>query len=754
LTVSDFDRELAADLAMGRWILQIAPKVCVSLVALAAASAAWPTIAIAQRGTTVTTAGVAEESTGLSEIVVTAQKRDQNLQNVPVSVSSITGDQLSSVGVVDTTQLNIAVPAINIRVTNSSFSPSIRGIGTAAINVENPVALYIDGVYYPSQREGLRDFNDVEQVSVLKGPQGTLFGRNATGGVVQISTKRPSFDTSGEVGVSIDNYATLRTNAYLTGGLAHGIAASLSGSYVTQGKGWGKNFTTGADTYKIDYNWSLRGQLLIEPGPGTSIRIIGDYGRRSDNQATYFRPYPGTPLRIPGIVTPPNIYDSIVGLDPLSKLQGGGVSATIEQDLGFAKLTSISAYRNSVSAFRLDADATPFAIFHVDSPETRAKSFSQELQLGSKAGSSVNWAAGIYYFNSSNTANNFSQSLGGPLAPLPTSVAKQMIFGREKVESIAPFGQLDFEILPQTRLTLGARWTYEKRQFDSSQSNLLNNGSIVPLVVPYNGASFTEKKPTWRIALDHQFSKAILGYVSLTRGFKTGGFNILNPANPPYKTEQLDAYEVGLKTEFFDRHLRLNMAGFYYDYSNLQVQQFVNGAQLTVNGAKAKLYGLDVDFEAILARGLSVRGGFVLLHNEFTSFPNALIFTQLPGGGVSSAPGDASGHRLPNAQDFSGSISLNYDTDVSFGRLNFNATESHNGAFVFEADNFLRQRAYDIVNASANWTSLHNRFGVSLFVKNLFNAEVLTHATSIPLGQMATQYLAPRIYGISGRVRF
>jgi iron complex outermembrane receptor protein len=730
------------------------PKLSVSLMALAAASVAWPTIASAQTSTPVADGAVANESSGLSEIIVTAQKRAQNLQRVPVSVSSVTGEQLSAVGVSDTTQLNVAIPAINIRVTNSSFSPSIRGIGTAAINVENPVALYIDGVYYPSQREGLRDLNDIAQVSVLKGPQGTLFGRNATGGVIQITTKRPSFVTSGEVGANIDNYGTLHTTAYLTGGLAKGVAGSLSGSYVTQGKGWGHNFTTGIDTYKINYNWSLRGQLLIEPGPDTNIRIIGDYGRRSDNQGTYFRPYPGTQLRVPGFVTPPKIYDSIVNLDPLSKLQGGGVSATIEQALSFAKLTSISAYRDSVSAFRLDADATPLTIFNVDSPDTRAKSFSQELQLGSKAGSAINWAAGIYYFNSTTTANNFSQSLGGPLAPLPTSVAKQMIFGREKVESIAPFGQLDFEILPQTRLTLGARWTYEKRHFDSAQSNLLNNGAIVPLVVPFDGASLTEKKPTWRIAVDHQFSKDILGYVSLTRGFKTGGFNILNPANPPYKTEQLNAYEVGLKSELFERHLRLNMAGFYYDYSNLQVQQFVNGAQLTVNGAKAQLYGLDVDFDAILAHGLSVRGGFVLLHNEFTSFPNALIFTQIPGGGVSSAPGDASGHKLPNAQNFSGSISLNYDTDVSFGRLNFNVTESHNGAFAFEADNFLRQSAYNIVNASANWTSLHDQVGMSLFVKNLFKAEVLTHATSLPLGQMATEYLAPRTYGISARVRF
>ncbi len=695
-----------------------------------------------------------DEDDGLNVIVVTAQKREQDLQDVPLSVTSVTGEQLSSVGVVDTTQLNVAVPAVNIRVTNSSFSPSIRGVGTAGINVENPVALYIDGVYYASQREGLRDFNDVAQVAVLKGPQGTLFGRNATGGVVQITTKAPSQDFGGEVGVSIDNYATLRTNAYLTGGLGDNIAASLSASYVTQGEGWGDNLTTGAETYKIDYNWSVRGQLMIEPDDVTSIRLIGDYGRRSDNQATYFRPYRNTPLAIPGFVPPPNVYDSIVGLDPLSKLQGGGISATIERDLGFGQFTSISAYRNSVSEFRLDADATPLLIFHVDSPDTRNKSFSQELQLTSNPGSSVNWAVGLYYFNNSNTANDFAQILGGFLAPLPTSVNRQQIFGREKVESFAPFGQVDFEILPSTRLTLGLRWTYEKRSFDSRRSNLLNNGTLVPVVVPFDGASITEKKPTWRIALDHEFSDGILGYASYTRGFKSGGFNVLNPANPPYKTEQLDAYELGLKTELLDRKLRLNAAGFYYDYSNLQVQQFVGGAQLTVNGAKAKIYGLDVDFEAVLAEGLSLRGGFVWLHNEFLSFPNALFFTQRPGGGVSNAPGDAAGNKLPNAQNFNGSITLSYDTDVSFGKLKFSATESHNGPFVFEADNFLRQGAYDIVNASIEWTSFNDAFSASIFVKNLLKAEVLTHATSIPLGQMSTQFLAPRIFGVSGKVKF
>ena len=714
----------------------------------------WSSQAFAQQGQSAESVTQTDDDEGLGTIVVTAQKREQNLQEVPLAVTTVGGEALQASGVVDTTRLNVVAPAVNIRVTNSNFSPSIRGVGTAGINVENPVSLYIDGVYYASQREGLRDLHDIEQVAVLKGPQGTMFGRNSTGGVIQITTKSPSHTFEGELGVSLDQYATLRAHAYVAGGLSDTVVASLSGTYATQGEGWGDNLTTGADTYRIDYNWSLRGQLLIDIGEDTQARLIGDYGRRADNMATYFRPFPGTQLLLPGFTIPDNVYDSIVNLDPRSTLRGGGVSLTVDHDFDFAKITSITAYRDSTGSFRLDADATPLSVFHVRSPDTRNFSFSQELQLTSRPGSAVNWAIGAYYFYNRNRARDFAQIFGGPFAPLPTSVNEQQIFGRETAESIAPFGQVDFEILPRTRLTLGARWTYEKRDFVSRRSNLLNNGQLIPVVVPFDGASITVKKPTWRIAVDHKFSDDILGYAYYSRGFKSGGFNILNPANPPYDTEQLDAYEVGLKTELFNNAVRVNVAGFYYDYANIQVLQFIGGAQVTVNGPKAEIYGLDLDFEARLAKGLSVRGGLVWLHDKFINFPNALLSTPLPNGGAALRPGDASGNQLPNAQRFNATVSLDYRTDVSFGELAFNVTESHNGAFFFEPDNRLRQGAYDLVNASITWTSRDGEFSLSLFAQNLLGEEVRTHATTIPFGYMSTQFLAPRVYGASAKFRF
>lgn len=157
---------------------------------------------------------------GLGEIVVTAQKRSENLQKVPIAITAVDGDALQSSGVTDTRDLVAVVPGLQVRTTTGSFQPAIRGIGTSSSVVENPVSLYIDGVYYPQQREGLRELNDVEQVAVLKGPQGTLFGRNATGGVIQITTRRPSHEFQGTFGASIDNYALFRSNVYLTGGSA------------------------------------------------------------------------------------------------------------------------------------------------------------------------------------------------------------------------------------------------------------------------------------------------------------------------------------------------------------------------------------------------------------------------------------------------------------------------------------------------------------------------------------------------------
>lgn len=692
----------------------------------------------------------------LQEIIVVAQKRAQNLQSVPLAVSAIGGAQLGAAGIVNTQDLKVAFPGVNIRTTSSNFQPSIRGIGTSSVNVENPVALYIDDVYYPSQRDAMRDLNDIEQVAVLKGPQGTLFGRNATGGVIQITTSRPSDQFEGHIAASIDNFATLRTDARISGPLSDTVSASLSGNYVEQGDGWGKNVVTGRDTFKINHIWSARGKILFEPTDATTFTLIGDYMDRSDNLGAYYRPYPGTSLGFPGYIPTSSVYDSDANYDSLNTFKGGGVSLSAGHEFGDVKLASITAFRKFKTGYRFDADMSPLTYFDVDSSNTHGQSFSEELQLTSVGNNNVNWALGVFYFQAKNSLEPIERIFGGPLVrPAPRDFVRQVIYGKETTESIAPFGQIDFTILPETRLTLGARWTYEKRKFDGSFAGFRSDGTYVPAIIPdISGAKAIAKKPTWRIALDHQFTPDVLGYVSYNRGFKSGGFNIANPANASYAPERLDAYEAGLKTELFDRKVRLNSSVFYYDYANIQVIQFLIGVNTIVNGAKAELYGLDVDVEAQVAKGLRLSGGFELLHTKFKSFPSSSVSSPLPQGGVSVVSGDVSGNRLPLAQKFTGTISLEYTTDTKFGEFGFNTTLNHNGSYYFESDNVTRQKSYQMLNASARLNPLENLV-LSVFVKNALNEKIISLASAIPgIGYITSYDNPPRTYGVSARVNF
>jgi iron complex outermembrane receptor protein len=689
---------------------------------------------------------------GLAEIVVTAQKRSQNLQKVPIAIVAASGDDLTLKGITNTLQLVTMAPGLNIRTTAGAFQPSIRGIGTSSNVVENPVALYIDGVYFPQQREGFRQLDDVEQVAVLKGPQGTLFGRNATGGVIQITTRAPSQDFQGNAHVEIDNYATVRGGFYVSGGLGEGAAASLSASYATQGKGWGDNLTNGHDTFRIKHDFSIRGKLRFEPGPDTSITLIGDYADKSQ-LTNSFQPYPGTSLVFAGTGPLTSVYDSYAGADGFTKFGGGGVSATIEQELPFARLVSISAFRKGQAEYQFDNASVPQPFFIVHSPKSPSRMFTQEVQLVSSKEGPFDWVIGAYYFHYSNGSDPIIRTFGGIFTPLPTSAKQTTTTATEITESLAPFGEVNWEFLPNTHLTLGARYTYEKRRLEVGRVDALrvDNTTITTL---FPKAPLTVKKPTFRVALDHRFSDNVLGYASFNTGIKSGGFNVVTPANNSYLPEKLTSYEVGLKTELLDRHLRLNVAAFYYDYTNLQVIQFVGVTQTVVNGPQAKLYGLDVDFEAQLAAGLRLSGGFEIAHSEFTDYKGAVFSTPKPAGGATIFAGDATGHRLPLAQEFTANAAIDYHKDLSAGSIDLNLTGNYNGNYFFEADNFLRQGGYLIVNTSVKWTLPGDAVSLSVWGKNLLDEKVITQVTTQSIGYPATYGNAPLTFGATASVKF
>lgn len=706
----------------------------------------YPTVVSAQASQ----ASGSDEVSRLDEVVVTAQRRSENLQVVPVAVAAVAAEQLENTGVQNILQLNYAVPGVNTRTNVGGASVFVRGIGTTANNVENPIALYVDGVYIASQNESGIDLPDVQQVSVLKGPQGTLFGRNATGGVLMVTTQAPSYTPRADLRIGIDNYETLKTSAYLTGGLSETIAASLAVSYTSQGEGWGRNLTRNEDTYRVEEGLVLRGKIRAELGAATDVVFAADYQSRDTSMGTNFRPYPGTQFAFPGFIETGDRRVSYGNRGDFIDSQSGGASLTINHDFGGVTLQSITAYRDVTVDWLFDSDGTAndYQALRNTLP---SDSFSQELQLASDDEGSFKWVAGVYYFKASAGVDSFNILQGGPLAPLPTSFRRITTVAEERTDSLAGFAQGTYSLTEQTDVTVGIRYTDETRKYNSVQVGEQNAGMVIPLGTHSAELGFGDW--TWRLALNHQFSDDIMGYVSWNRGSKSGGFNLSSGNRPPFNPETLDAFEAGLKTELFDRSLRLNMSAFYYDYTNIQLARFTTNLTIE-NGAQAELYGFEADFEAHFTPNFWVTGGLSLLDATFTSFPLATHSTPNPGGGLTIFSADASGNRLPMSQKYQATLSANYEHVTSSGNYLFNLSNAFNGGFFPEVSNIFYEEAHSYLSASVTWTAPDERLSLRAWGSNLLDETVLTTVNVTPVGYQTTYANPPRLYGLTLRYRY
>jgi iron complex outermembrane receptor protein len=694
-------------------------------------------------------------SDALQEVVVTAQKRTENLQSVPIAVTAISADELRAAGVTSTMQLENLTPGLNLGMTGDNFLPHLRGVGSTAAGPgnENSVAVYVDGVYYASQIWGIASLGDTADIAVLKGPQGTLFGRNATGGVIQISTRGPSQQFQGDVSTSLDNFLTTTTNLFVTGGVTDTLATSLAASYSYQAHGWGTDTFTGQkDVDRTGRDLNIRNKWLFSPADTTSILLSLDYMNRNTNVGFVDVPYPGTKLLVPGYVGSTNPWDADPGVLTDINTEGGGASLTINQELPFARLVSISAYRQ-LSNFDHDLDvAAGPSLAQVLQIPTEASQISQELQLVSAPSSAIKWATGLYYFNShdgtggaSFGASPFTINLQPPLVPAGT-FRQISIYSSLGAQSYAAFGQVTVPVAAATNLTVGLRYTDEHKTYNGRETLSVNGTTPIPLPLPAIPPSEKFDKLTWRFSLDHQFTDDLLSYLSANRGFKSGGYNGFDPTNPPYNPEVLDAYEMGLKSEWLDHHVRVNGAAFFYNYSNIQVSKYTTTAVI-YNGAGAHVEGVDLDAQAKYGN-LRISGGFEWLHSRFTSFPNAQFSTPLPLGGAQLYSGNAAGNDLPLAPNFTANLSADYVVEAPSGSLDFNVTDYYNHGWYPEPDNYLRQPAYDLLNLSMALTPLNTRFTAKLFANNLLNKPVYGYFASQALGYFADPGNAPRTYGV------
>lgn len=701
------------------------------------------------------------DGASVEEIVVTAQKRSENVQSVPIAISAVTTDSLDRKQIESTLDLAEAVPGLMVSAALGYALPRLRGVGNIvnSVGLDNSVASYVDGVYIASMSGALTSFNNIARVEVLKGPQGTLYGRNATGGVIHVITRDPSYDFGGRVWGGYGNYNTVTGGGYITGRLSDKLAADLAVYYQDRNKGYGTNFLAGGSYNNRrtgqGYEFALRSKWLWSPTDDDKITLSLDYSERDGAQG--MRQTPGTVALGGAVNSATRPWDTALLDEPIAKNESGGGSVRIEHDFEGFSILSLSAYRKQSHFYSIPVAAG------LTRQDNRAKyeQYSEELQFQSPTASDLQWVGGVYYLKSTIDVDPAMQILP-VLAPIVLASRS-----RSELESASLFGQATAPISPlgETNLTLGLRYTIEKRSVEGSAGI----SAPVELLSPFPRATEKFNRLTWRIALDHHFTKHLMAYASQSRGLKGGGFNQASPTAAEITStvlpEVLDSVEVGFKSQWFRNRLRLNVSGFFYKYKNIQTPEYsATGGIIITNAASAKVQGLDADVELVLTDRFELSGGVEFLWPKFESFPNA-PFTPpnpFPPGGncfVGGDPGtpcraDASGNDLPYSPRTTFNIGFNYSVPTArHGGFDLDLNYYYNSGYFASSTNYLRQSAYHLLSSTMTWIAPGDRFEVSVWGRNLLNE---VYAPFLPESTVVSgEVLAPpRTYGFTVSMRF
>jgi iron complex outermembrane receptor protein len=698
----------------------------------------------------------AQGSGGLEEIVVTAEKREANLQNVPISITAVTGKSLETSGAVTLRDLPKIAPGVTFTAFAASAYPFIRGVGqfSALIGVESPVAIYLDGVYLTSAVGSALNLNNIERVEVLKGPQGTLFGRNATGGVIQIVTENPANSLSGRGELSYGKYGVLEGRGAISGPIATGLTATFSVYGRDQKKGYGRNVVTGNDLF-VQEGLNLFGKVrwLSEDGD-TDLRgaFLYDHVKNNTGAASVDKGF----LAEDGVTRYISEYVISNRIDPSSNIRSYLGYARAQHDSDQLRVVNLFAYHRMNDHERLTqngipggirnpfTNATPSALILLIDQSSRT--VTNEFQLQSSPSSPTQWVMGLYYLN------NKSKGIF-PFLPNGVSPPTRVVNGQITTTSYAAFAQATIPLSSATRATAGIRYTIDKLELEGT-----DNGVGLPATPAAAGIDprVTQKRPTWRLAIDHDLSEDILVYGSYNRGFKSGRFAPNNFSNPAAAPEKIDSYEAGFKSELLDRRLRINAAFFLYNYSNIQLRAVTPGGVIRVfNAASAKGRGLDFEAQAVPVRRLTLSAGFTWLPKaEYSSFPSGPITRALPTGGVNQTGiGNLSGNRMVRAPKLSANIGINYRYVLASGSaVTFSANDNYNSGFAWEPDGRRRQQAYHDLSGSVGWEAPASRFTVRGWVKNLFDEKI--RATDITASTDLYVPGEPVTYGIAVGFRF
>jgi iron complex outermembrane receptor protein len=686
---------------------------------------------------------------GLETIIVTATKTGATaVQNTPLAVTAFSASQLEHSNIAGTQDLAKFAPNLQIAQNNEFAEFYIRGVGSNNIfNGSDPdVTVNVDGVYIGRPFGQFTNFLDVDRVEVLRGPQGTLYGRNAVGGTVNVISKVPTDDTEEKFRLSLGDYAKVGVDGYASGAILPGkVDFSVAASYLRH-DAYVDNIVSNQPDINNANQGSARLQLRLRPTEDIDATTRVDFALADEadlGTSMLLLPFDKTTNSILGD------YHKVAINGPVQDLtRTGGIAEDVTYSLpGSMKLKSITAYRFDDYHLRSATDASDLG-YQITELEEKAHQFSQELTLNGTLGR-LDYVGGLYYFNEEDRSTSSVRSTKTNTFTEFNPVTNDSAY--------AGYINANYHLTDDLTLIAGDRYTVEDKDIHQI-------GGVFSLLTGLNkdlpGAGYRPGGPstyglasrnyasTPKAGLQYQVDEDVMTYFTATRGFKSGGFNMtLLPTNAKtelvgFAPEKLWSYELGAKTQWFDNRLRFNVTGFYYDYTNLQVQAFLVPGQTSItNAATATIKGLEFETAAKPIKALDLGFNLSLLDARYSKYPAA------PSTGMATI--DATGHYLNEAPPLSLNTWAQYDWDLPGDhRLSLRGEYSWQDREYFTVvnDNIQTQKAYGIANLIATWSPPDSNWSVALYTKNLFDQQYITQTGTS--GAVAAGHAGdPRTFG-------
>lgn len=715
-------------------------------------------------------------------IIVTAQRRAEAQVDVPISITNLSSDALRTASVEQLADIGKVTPALRFDFAGGFFQPTIRGIGTAVATSGGGgnVGIYVDGFYSPNPLAADFDLISVESIQVLKGPQGTLFGRNTTGGAILVSTREPSMlENSFQGRVSYGRYNEFKAEQFSNFVISDRVALSVESQY-RRGDGWQHDISNNNKRVGDYENWSVRLGLKAELSDNVEVLLRYKHGNVDDPSPLLTSSYYsdefglGAPFGgVPGTFTTAKNKIASGSQPEFFRSNSDVLQGTIKADLGFADLTSYSQYRNEKVDSSLELDYSGMDIFQLGLPNNN-ETWSQEFLLTSKAGTPLQWTAGLFYFQNTDQYITLIDTTPGSRIRLGGSSTT--------VKSYAAFIDATYEVTPQLFVTGGLRYSkdsvddaYFNTRFLAPTTITLPDGSTCnstdgriyikdcdPSAVDYAKGG----RVTPRVVIRYKPTDQTSIYASYTKGYKAAIIDVGGSCqNAPYectrvKPETINAFEVGAKYETYG--LSLEAAAFYYDYKDLQVSIYEAGTARIVNAAKSEIYGLEGSARFKPAEGLELSAGASWVHARYKDFNNAPIYTACSDFGTefflaNCAPNgvtflvtgqDLNNVTMQRTPEFTGFLAARYATEVGGGELALSGNLSYSSSFHFGPSGIqFKQGGYETLSLRAQWTAPSKNWYLAAYGNNVTNSRYLTQVQYSNFG-IGSNWSKPVTYGV------